>query len=119
MGDFQTDPVRFDLKLGTKPYRGKAFLIPHAQKAVFKQEVERLMELGVLKPQPHSEWGSLAFIIAKKNGQVCFLTDFREVNKRIVRIPWPIPKISDQLQELEGFTCATSIDLNMGYWTIR
>ena len=46
------------------------------------------------------------------------MTDFREVNKRIVRTLWLIPKISDVLQELEGFTFATSIDLNMGYWTI-
>ena len=54
-------------------------------------------------------------MIAKMNGQVYFLTDFREVNKRIVRTPWPIPIISDVLQELEGFTFATSIDLNTGY----
>ena len=55
----------------------------------------------------------------KKSGQVRFLTDFREVNKRIVRTPFPVPKISDVLQELEGFTFAASFDLNMGYWTIR
>ena len=119
LGDFQTDPVRFDLNLGTKPCHGKAFPIPRALKAVFKKEVECLVELGGLKLQPSSEWGSQAFVIAKKNGQVCFLTDFREVNKRIFRTLWPIPKSSDVLQELEGFTFVTSIDLNMGYWTIR
>jgi len=107
------------MNLGAKPYHGRAFPVPHTQKEVFKKEVERLVELGVLKPQPKSEWGSPAFIIAKKNGQVRFLTDFREVNKRIVRTPWPIPKIGSVLQELEGFTFATAIDLNMGYWTIR
>ena len=84
LGDFQTDPVRFDLNLGAKPYHGKVFPIPHTLKAVFKKEVERLVELGVLKPQPQSEWGSPAFIITKKDGQVRFLTGFREVNKRIV-----------------------------------
>jgi hypothetical protein len=50
---------------------------------------------------------------------VRFLSDFREVNKRIVRKPFPIPKISTVLQEMEGFTFATSLDLNMGYYTIR
>ena len=40
-------------------------------------------------------------------------------NKRIVRKPYPIPKISMILQELEGFTYATALDLNMGYYTIR
>ncbi len=33
--------------------------------------------------------------------------------------PFPIPKISSTLQELEGFTYATALDLNMGYYTIR
>ena len=47
------------------------------------------------------------------------MTDFREINKRISRIPWSIPKISDVLQELEVFTFATSIDLNIEYWTIH
>ncbi len=47
------------------------------------------------------------------------ISDFRELNKRIVRKPYPIPKISTILQELEGFTYATALDLNMAYYTIR
>jgi hypothetical protein len=42
-----------------------------------------------------------------------------ELNKCIVRKPYPIPKISTILQELEGFSYATALDLNMGYYTIR
>ncbi len=47
------------------------------------------------------------------------ISDFRELNKHIVRKLYPIPKISKILQELEGFTYATALDLNMGYYTIR
>ncbi len=47
------------------------------------------------------------------------LSDFRELNKPIVRKTYPIPKVSTILQELEGFTYATALDLNMGYCTIR
>ncbi len=47
------------------------------------------------------------------------ISDFWELNKRIVRKSYPIPKISTILQELEGFTYATALDLNMGYYTIR
>jgi hypothetical protein len=42
-----------------------------------------------------------------------------EVNKRLIRKPFPIPKISTVLQESEGFTFAMALDLNMGYFTIR
>ena len=65
-----------------------------------------------------SERAAPSFIQPKKNKTVLFLTDFRELNKRIVRKPFPLTKISTVLQELEGFTFATSLDLNMGYYTI-
>ena len=83
------------------------------------KEVQRQCELGVLEWQPSSEWASPSFIIPKKNQTVRSVSDFREVNKRIVRKPFPIPKITTVLQELEGFTYATALDLNMGYYTIR
>jgi hypothetical protein len=35
------------------------------------------------------------------------------------RKPYPIPKMSQMLQELEEFAYATSLDLNMGYYTIK
>jgi hypothetical protein len=57
--------------------------------------------------------------IPKKDSTVGTISDFRELNKRIVRKPYPTPKISTILQELEGFTYATALDLNMGYYTIR
>ena len=60
------------------------------------------------------------FICCTKNYQtVHFLSDFREGNKQILRKLFPLPKISTVLQELEGFTFATALDLNMGYYTIR
>ena len=46
------------------------------------------------------------------------ISDFREINKRLVRKPFPIPKISTVLQELEGFTFATALDLNMGHYFV-
>ncbi len=72
-----------------------------------------------MEQQPALEWASNSFIIPKKNKTVRFLSNFWEVNKRLIRKPFPIPKISTVLQELEGFTFATALDLNMGYYTIR
>jgi hypothetical protein len=77
------------------------------------------VKLGVQERQPASEWASPSFIIPKKDKTVHFLSDFWEVNKRLVRTPFPIPKISMVFQEIEGFSFATTLDLNMGYNTIR
>ena len=84
-----------------------------------KKEVDRLVKLGILKWQGESEWAFPSFIIPKSNQTVRFISDFRELNKLIKRKPWPLPKIVDTLQQLEGFTFASQLDLNMGYYTIR
>jgi hypothetical protein len=118
-GDWKLPPVSFELKEGMKPYHGRPYLIQHKHKAVLMKEIKRLCDIGVLEWQPSSRWVSLTFIIPKKNSTVCTILDFRELNKRIVRKPYPIPKISTILQELESFTYAAALDLNMGYYTIR
>ncbi len=94
------------------------FRYPKYTEEVIMKKIQRLCVLGVPEWQPSSEWAEPLFIQPKKNKTVCFLNDFREVNKRLVRKPFPIPKISPVLQELEGFTYATALDLNMGYYTI-
>ena len=107
------------LKEGVSPYHGQAFPVPKVHKETIIKEVERLCQLGVLKRQPASEWALPSFIIPKKDKTVHFLSDFWEVNKRLIRKPFSIPKISTVLQEIKGFSYAAALDLNMGYYTIR
>ncbi len=82
------------------------------------KEIDHLVAIGVLKWQPLFKWASPSFMIPKKDQTVRTISDFRELNKCIVRKPYPIPEISTTLQELEGFTYATTLE-NMGYNTIR
>jgi hypothetical protein len=116
LGDWKTKPVSFQLKEGVSPYHGRAFPVPKIHKATLIKEVERLVKLGVLEWQPALECASPLFIIPKKNRTVRFLSNFWEVNKRLIREPFPIPKKSTVLQEVEGFTFAMALDLNLGYY---
>ena len=119
LGDWMTDPVKFELKKGAKPFHGRPFPVPHIHKATLRKEVDRLVKIGVIAPQRESEWASPSFIMPKKDGTVRFLGNFRELNKRLIRTPYPLPKVKDMLEDCEGFTYATALDLNMGYYTIR
>ncbi len=114
LGDWKLPPVSIKLKEGMKPHHGRPYPIPHKHKAVLMKEIKRLCDIGVLEWQPSSQWASLTFVIPKKDSTVRTISDFRELNKRIIRKPYPIPKISTILQELEGFTYATALDLNVG-----
>ena len=58
-------------------------------------EIQRLIELGVLKNINHSEWAAVSFIIPKKDATVRFITDFRELNKRMKRHPFQSQKFKN------------------------
>ncbi len=119
LGDWKLLPVSIELKEGAKPYHGRTYPIPKIHKATLMKEIDRLIAVGVLKWQPSSKWASPSFIIPKKDQTVRTISDFMELNKCIVCTPYPIPQISTTLQKLEGFTYTTTLDLNMGYYTIR
>ena len=55
----------------------------------------------------------------KAPGTIKFLSDLREINKHVIRKPYPLPKISTVLQEFEGFQYAAALDLNMGCYTLH
>jgi hypothetical protein len=99
LGDWKTKPISFQLKEGVSLYHGRAFPVPKIHKDTIIKEVERLCKLGVLERQPAFEWAPPSFIIPKKNRIVHFLSDFQQVNNRLDRKPFPIPKISTVLQE--------------------
>ncbi len=94
LGDWKLLPVSFELKKGAKPYHGRPYPIPKIHKATLIKEIDHLVVIGVLKWQPLSKWAYPSFIIPKKDQTVRTISDFKELNKGIVRKPYPIPKIS-------------------------
>ena len=84
-----------------------------------KEELDRQEAEGTLERVYESEWGMPMFVIPKKNGTIRTVDDMRELNKQIKRKQYPIPNIQDMLLNLEGFQCATSLDLNMGYYHLE
>jgi len=119
LGCWHGQEVKLELQGGAKPYHACAYNIPRCRIQTLKAEVERLVKIGVLKKVNRSEWAAPFFVIPKKDGSVRFISDFCELNKRILRKPYHIPNIQDMLLNLEGFQWATSLDLNMGYYHIR
>ncbi len=55
-----------------------------------------------------------SFMIPKSNQTVQFISDFSNLNKLLKHKPLPLSKIVETLQELEGFTYTSQLDLKMG-----
>ena len=47
-----------------------------------------------------------------------FITDYRRLNQKFVRNPYPLPRIGKTMQQLEGFQYAAELDLNKRYYTL-
>ena len=119
IGKWNGPKYNVELKPDATPHHARAYPIPKVHEKTLKMECDRLCAAGVLREINDSEWAAPCFIIPKKDGTVRFISDFRKLNKRIRRTPYPIPKIQDLLLKLEGFKYGTSLDLNMGYYHIE
>jgi hypothetical protein len=102
LGDWKLPPVFFLLKEGAKIYHGRPYPIPKIHKANLMKEIDCLLAIKVLKWQPSLQWASPSFIIPKKDHTVCTISDLRELNKQIVRKPYPIPKMSTPCRSLKA-----------------
>ena len=118
LGQWKTTPVKIELSPGAKPVNTRWYPVPHINKETFRRELMRLVKIRVLEKVQESQWGTPVFIIPKKEGTVCFITCLKKVNNQILRKPFPIPRIMETLQPSEGFTFASVLDFNTGYYTL-
>ena len=87
-------------------------------KETFHKELKGLVKIWVLTLL-QSQYGTPIFIIPKKEGTVMLIIDYHRINKILVGNPYPLPRTGDTMNQLWGIQYATTLDLNMEYYTIR
>ena len=110
---------RLRAKSRYQPFYSRYDLIPIINKETFQKDIENLVKIGVLTHVQQSQYGTAIFIIPKKGGNVRLITDYHRLNHKLVRNPYPLPRIDETMQQLGGFQYVTSLDINMGYYNIR
>ena len=63
IGTWNMDRHKIELKEGAKQYHGRPYSIPKARERSLRNEVDRLVKIGVLKKVNHSQWGAPCFAI--------------------------------------------------------
>jgi len=76
---------RVKMKNEVRPVQQKLRRLPIMTRQAVKEEIDKLLETGVIEPIEASEWVSAVVVVAKKNGRVRLCIDLRQVNKNIIR----------------------------------
>jgi hypothetical protein len=117
LGIFPNRKIHLELMPDAKPKSSWPYGVPRQHEAVFKEELNRLEEVGVLSRCGASEWLAGTFIIPKKDGRVRWISDFRELNKVIKRKVYNLPRIQDILSKRNGYSHFSKLDISMMYYT--
>jgi hypothetical protein len=94
LGLMPGNPVHLELiDKNLKPHHGKAYPVPQSMLKIFKEEINCLCHIGVIRKTNDSEWAAQGFAAPKKNGEIKFVTDFQWLHKNLRRCPFPLPSI--------------------------
>ncbi|GJT52019.1 putative reverse transcriptase domain-containing protein [Tanacetum coccineum] len=82
------------------------------------RRLRELSDKGFIKPSS-SPWGAPVLFVKKKDGSFWMCIDYRELNKLMVKNRYPLPRIDDLFDQLQGSSVYSKIDLRSGYNQLR
>ncbi|GJW66960.1 putative reverse transcriptase domain-containing protein [Tanacetum coccineum] len=81
-------------------------------------QLQELADRGFIRPST-SPWGAPVLFVKKKDGSFRMCIDYRELNKLTVKNRYPLPRIDDLFDQLQGSSTYSKIDLRSGYHQLR
>ena len=96
----------------------KNYTVPLGLKNNVNEHLKKLLETKIIK-RSNAYNTSPTFVILKKNKDLRLVTDFRELNQCTIKKSYPIPKISNLLNQLNNKKIFSQIDLKAGYYQIQ
>ncbi|GKA97659.1 putative reverse transcriptase domain-containing protein [Tanacetum coccineum] len=82
------------------------------------EQLQELSDKGFIRPSS-SPWGAPVLFVKKKDGSFRMCIDYRELNKLTVKNRYPLPRIDDLFDQLQGSSIYSKIDLRSGYHQLR
>ena len=97
-----------------KPVRQPYRRVPPAQLARLKEHIQSLLRKGVIR-ESKSEYASPIVIVTKPNGDIRLCIDYRQLNKKVVKDAYPLPRIEECLDYLGKAKMFCVMDLKSAY----
>ena len=107
-----------DLIPGIDPISIPPYRMAPVELRELKAQLEELLSKGFIRPSI-SPWGAPVLFVKKKDGSLRLCIDYRQLNRVIIRNQYPLPRIDELFDQLQGSRVYSKIDLRSRYHQLR
>ena len=107
-----------ELILGIEPISIPPYRMAPAELKESKALLEELLNKGFIRPST-SSWGAPVLFVKKKDGSLRLCIDYRQLNRVTIRNQYPLPRIDELFDQLQGSRVYSKIDLRSGYHQLK
>ncbi|XP_060192697.1 uncharacterized protein LOC132622171 [Lycium barbarum] len=107
-----------DVLPDTKPISIPPYRMAPAELKELKDQLKDLLEKGFIRPSS-SPWGAPVLFVQKKDGPLRMCIDYRQLNKVTIKNKYPLSRIDNLFDQLQGAKWFSKIDLRSGYHQVR
>nr|GFC50226.1 putative reverse transcriptase domain-containing protein [Tanacetum cinerariifolium] len=112
--------VEFQINLvpGAAPIARASYRLASSEMQELSTQLQELSDKGFIRPS-FSPWGAPVLFVKKKDGSLRMCIDYHEINKLIVKNQYPLPRIDELFDQLQGSSVYSKNDLRSGYHQLR
>ena len=112
--------IEFSIELvpGTAPISKTPYRMAPVELKELKEQLQELLDKSFIRPSV-SPWGAPVLFVKKKDGTMRMCIDYRELNRVTIKNKYPLPRIEDLFDQLQGAKVFSKIDLRSGYHQLK
>ena len=107
-----------DVKKGFVPRKGKVYLLLREEREEVRKFIEEQLRKGYIRPSKSSQTAPV-FFVGKKDGKKRMVQDYQYLNEWTIKNNYPLPLISDVLENIGIKKVFTKMYLRWGYNNVR
>ena len=110
---------KINLSPHTIPVKQRRYRLNPNYAARVKEEIDKLLRVGFIRPVKRATWLSPIVVVPKKNGKLRVCVDYRKLNEATINDAFPLPFTDGVLDTVAGHEMYTFLDGFSGYNQIR
>ena len=107
-----------DVKKGFMPRKEKVYSLSREEREEVREFVKEQLRKGYIRPSKSPQTVPV-FFVRKKDGKKRMVQDYRYLNEWTIKNNYPLPLISDVLENIGTKKLFTKMDLRWGYNNVR